>query len=99
MRVLILVDCYLPIYKSGAKQIHDLGIEFGRQGCNVTVLTTTHDLFEPFAVADEDGFRVLRVKTRKIKGAPRTLRALHEARLSTMVWRGPGNFSRRIRRT
>src|ERR1700722_18046819 len=35
VRVLILVDCYLPSQKSGAKQIHDLGVEFARQGCSV----------------------------------------------------------------
>ncbi len=92
MRVLILVDCYLPIYKSGAKQIHDLGIEFKRRGYDVSILTTTHDAVQPFSVSIEDGLRILRVKTRKIKGASKTMRGLHEARLSSVVWRRAGKY-------
>jgi O26-antigen biosynthesis N-acetyl-L-fucosamine transferase len=92
VRVLILVDCYLPIYKSGAKQIHDLGIEFRRRGYDVSILTTTHDAVQPFSVCIEDGLRILRVKTRKIKGASKTLRGLHEARLSSLVWRRAGKY-------
>ena len=92
MRVLILVDCYLPGQKSGAKQIHDLGVEFARQGCSVTVLTAAHDLPCNLQISEEDGLRVARVKTPKIKGAARPLRAVHEARLSTIVWRRAGQF-------
>ena len=31
LKILILVDCYLPSPESGAELIHDLGVEFVRQ--------------------------------------------------------------------
>jgi glycosyltransferase involved in cell wall biosynthesis len=92
MRILILIDCYLPSYKSGAKQIHDLGVEFRRQGHTVTILTTTHEIARSFEITMEDELRVARVKTRRIKGAPKALRAVNEMRLSAFVWQRAGQF-------
>ena len=92
MRILLLVDCYLPSHKSGAKQIHDLGVELRRQGHQVTILTTTHEIAPSFEVTMEDELRVARVKTRRIKGASKPLRGLSEMRLSAFVWRRAGNF-------
>jgi len=92
VRVLILVDCYLPSHKSGAKLIHDLGVELSRQGCRVTILTAAPGLARDLVVTDEDALRIARVKTPKIKGAWKPLRAFHEARLSSIVWGKAGNF-------
>jgi O26-antigen biosynthesis N-acetyl-L-fucosamine transferase len=92
MRILIIIDCYLPSYKSGAKQIHDLGVELRRQGHEVTILTTTHEIAQSFEVTTEDELRVARVKTRRIKGASKPLRGLSEMRLSAFVWRRARNF-------
>jgi glycosyltransferase involved in cell wall biosynthesis len=92
VRILILIDCYLPGRKSGAKLIHDLGVEFLRGGHEVIVLTTTHEIVRSFEVSLEDGLRIARVKTKRIKGASKLFRALREARLSSFVWRRAGKF-------
>lgn len=92
MRVLLIVDCYLPSHKSSAKQMHDLGIEFLRQGHEVTVLTTTHEIAPSFEASIEDGLVVGRVRTRQIKGAAKPFRAFNEIRLSAVVWRRARQF-------
>ena len=92
MRVLILVDCYLPSQKSGAKLIHDLGIEFRRLDNDVTILTPSDQIDQNFEISIEDGLRVARVKTPRIKGASKPIRGLNEARLSSLVWQRAGRF-------
>ena len=92
MHILILVDCYLPICKSGAKQIHDLGAEFLRHGHEVTVLTTTHEIAQDLEVSMQSGVRVARVKTPQIKGASNLRRGFNEIRISALVWRKAGEF-------
>ena len=92
MRILILVDCYLPGTKSGAKQIHDLGVEAVRQGHEVTVLTPSDMISQGVEISLEEGLRVVRVRTRKIKGANKVLRALEETRLSTTLWNATKHF-------
>ena len=92
MRILILVDCYFPIYKSGAKQIHDLGAEFLRHGHEVTVLTTTHEISHDLEVSMQRGVCVARVRTPQIKGASNLRRGFNEIRISALVWRKAGGF-------
>src|ERR1700733_211190 len=92
MHILILVDCYFPVYKSGAKQIHDLSDEFLRHGHEVTVLTTTHEISQDLDVSMQNGVCVARVKTPQIKGASNLLRGFHELRISALVWRKAGAF-------
>jgi glycosyltransferase involved in cell wall biosynthesis len=88
MRILVIVDCYLPSLKSGAQLIHDLGVEFRRQGHEVTILTPSDTICKPFQVSTEDGLRIARVKTRTIKSRTKLFRAVREARLSATLW-GP----------
>jgi glycosyltransferase involved in cell wall biosynthesis len=90
VHLLILVDCYLPSPKSVAKLIHDLGIEFKNQGHQVTVLTIEHDINERLQISVEDGLRIVRVRTMRIKGASRPARALNEMLLSQLVWQVAG---------
>ncbi len=92
MHILILVDCYLPVFKSGPKQIHDLSVEFLRQGHEVTVVTTTNRMSRDMEISVESGVRVARVKTPQIKGASHWRRSLNEVRISTIVWRVAGEF-------
>ncbi len=93
MRVLLIVDCYLPSTKSSAKLMHDLAVEMRRQGHEPVVLTPSDATSEPFEVTEEDGVRVARVRVGRIKGAGRVLRALREIRLSSVIWkRGRGFF-------
>jgi glycosyltransferase involved in cell wall biosynthesis len=92
MRILLLVDCYLPYPKSQAKQIHDLGAELVAQGHDVTVLAPSEAVVTPFEIAGEDGMRVVRVRAPRLKGVPKILRAIHEERLSSTLWREAGPF-------
>ncbi len=87
MRILILVDCYYPSPKSSAKLVHDLGVELHRRGNQVFVLTPSELVSEPLTISVEHNLIIARVKTNKIKGAHRALRALEEAQLSTKLWR------------
>lgn len=92
MRILIIVDCYLPTPKSGAKLIHDLGVEFRRRGHEVTILTPSDAISKALQVSTEDGLRVARVKNRTIKGTTKVFRAIREARLSATLWSPAKNF-------
>lgn len=86
MRILIIVDCYLPHTKSSAKLIHDLALELRDAGHAVTVLTPDDSVSAPIAVTSEDGIHVARIRTGRIKGAPRVFRGLREAMLSDLLW-------------
>lgn len=86
MRILILMDCFLPATKSGAKQTHDLAVEFHRLGHDVTVLTPAGHVPGGVKLAIEDGLQVVRVETGAIKHKWRPLRALREVRLSSILW-------------
>jgi glycosyltransferase involved in cell wall biosynthesis len=94
MRVLIVVDCYLPSPKSGAKVIHDLAGEFVRQGYETIVVTPDETLPERRRTTIEDGITVVRVGSGRIKGAGKVLRAINEIRLSSIVWRACRDFFR-----
>lgn len=86
MRILIIVDCYYPSTKSGAKLIHDLGVEMQRQGNQVTVLTPSENNVSDLELTTEDELLVVRVKNGQLKGAPKIQRGLREASLSETLW-------------
>jgi glycosyltransferase involved in cell wall biosynthesis len=86
MNILLLVDCYFPSTKSSAKQMHDLAVQFHRCGHHVIVCTPEPAITAPTQVAVEDGVTVLRVRTGRIKGAGKFIRALNEIRLSSVLW-------------
>lgn len=92
MRILLLVDCYLPHSKSSATQMHDLAVEFHRRKHDVMILTPSNSISTDMEVTVEEGSRVIRIKTRKIKGASKVFRALEETRLSNLVWRRAKQF-------
>ena len=94
MRILLLVDCYLPSPKSSAKLIHDLGAELRDQGHEVIVAAPDASLPPAQRVTEEDGIRVLRIRTGRIKGAGMVIRAINEARLSAVMWRQGRDFFR-----
>lgn len=72
--------------------MRDLGIEFQRQGYEVTILTPSDAVLPTREITMEDNVRVVRVRTAKIKGTPNTLRALREAGLSATLWRRAKDF-------
>jgi len=92
MRILLLVDCYVPSAKSGAKQMRDLAVEFHRQGHDVIVLTPSHEIAGDVQVTREEGARVVRVRTGQIRGGGKIPRAVEEIRLSGTAWRRAGGF-------
>jgi glycosyltransferase involved in cell wall biosynthesis len=87
VHILILVDCYYPGTKSSDKLIHDLGVQLHREGHVVTVVTPSEAVSQGLELSTEDGLRVVRIKTGKIKGASKIFRAFQEVRLSPHVWR------------
>jgi len=92
MRILLLVDCYLPNTKSSATQMHDLAMEFRRRNHEVMVLTPSDRISADLEIATEEGLQVIRVRTRKIKGASNVFRATEELRLSSLAWRRTRRF-------
>jgi O26-antigen biosynthesis N-acetyl-L-fucosamine transferase len=92
MRILLLVDCYLPHVKSSATQMHDLAMEFRRRNHEVTVVTPSDSISADVEIATEEGLRVVRVRTGKIKGASKVFRAAEEMRLSNLIWRRAKRF-------
>jgi glycosyltransferase involved in cell wall biosynthesis len=94
MRILLLVDCYLPSTKSSAKLIHDLALEMRALDHDVVVAAPDPGLETRCSVGVEEGITVLRARTGQIKGAVRVLRALNEARLSAVMWRAGRSFFR-----
>ena len=97
MRVLILVDCYYPSMKSGAKLVHDLAVELSQRGFQAIVLTPSDAITDKAEIRTEDGCTVVRVRTGKIKGAGKIQRAIREARLSADLWHGAMEFLRKNR--
>ena len=86
MRVLLLVDSYLPSRKAQAKLIHDLGVEFRRQADEVVVLTSDDAITSSLELNYEDGLTIARVRTGQVKGARHFLRAMREETLSLRMW-------------
>lgn len=94
MRVLLLVDCYLPSRKSSAKLIHDLAAEIVRRG-HQAVVAAPDEALEGEAV--EDGVTVLRVKAGRIKGASLWRRGWNEMRLPDVLWKAGRAFFEKTR--
>jgi glycosyltransferase involved in cell wall biosynthesis len=92
VRILILIDDYLPSTKSGAQMIHDLGLQFRSQGHDVILLTPSPVIGATVKVSEEHGLQVVRVRTNKLKGASKLHRALAEITLSSTLWRRAGAF-------
>lgn len=86
MRVQIIADCYLPSTKSSAKLIHDLGVEFRRQGHEVRIAAPDDTLVSDRVINREEGMTVMRFHSGKIKGTSKYLRGFHESRLSSLLW-------------
>lgn len=92
MRILILVDCYLPSTKSSAKLIHDLAVALNEIGHEIIVTAPDDTLSTANSVSIEEGITVFRVKTGRIKGASKVFRGYNEARLSSVLWRKGKSF-------
>jgi glycosyltransferase involved in cell wall biosynthesis len=95
VRILIIVDCYYPGTKSGAKLTRDLGVELTQNGHQVIVLTPSEANQEELEITVEDGVTVLRAKAGKIKGVSKIVRALREMQLSSLLWNKAKGYLRK----
>lgn len=86
MKILIIADCYLPSTKSSAKLVHDLAAELFIKGNSVTVVVPDNTLNLPRSITCHEGITVVRVRSGKIKGAVKVIRAINEIRLSMIIW-------------
>lgn len=94
MRIAIIVDCYYPHSRASAKLTCDLGVELRKQGHEVTVVTPNHLNKQNIELSTEDGLRIARIKTGRLKGVSRVTRAVREVRLSATLWRSGRKFFR-----
>lgn len=94
MRILIVVDCYYPSSKSGAKLIHDLGVELYQQGHQITILTPSERNIFDLELTTEDGLQIARIKNGQLKGVSKIRRALREIGLSRTLWKKGEDFFR-----
>jgi O26-antigen biosynthesis N-acetyl-L-fucosamine transferase len=86
MRILLLVDYYLPGTTSCAKLTHDLATELVSQGHEVLLITAVDAAPSSMTVERAGDLTVARVRTGPIKGAPLPLRALREIGMPHLAW-------------
>jgi len=94
VRILILIDDYYPSTRSGAKLVHDLGVQLFEDGHEVSVVTPSTAVPNGFAVSVEEHLEVVRIKTGKLKDVSRIRRAWNEIRLSSTLWKRGRSFFR-----
>ena len=92
MRILLFVVYYLPSTMSSATLIHDLAVEFYRLGHEPIVVAPDENILQEHQVSCENGIKVLRIRTGKIKSATRFVRAFNEIRLSKIIWKKGKQF-------
>ena len=88
MRLLVIVDTYVPARISGALQMRDLVREMLAQGHRPAVVVPAPELDSPWRLEDVDGVEVLRVRTLQAKDVNKVQRALAEWRLPYALLRG-----------
>ena len=82
----------MPSTKSSAKLMYDLGQDLLLKGHEVSVITVSEEIDDKIQTTLEDGVNVIRIKSGKIDGANRYVRALNEIRLSSIIWNNGKNF-------
>src|SRR5438270_1613170 len=85
MRILLIVDSFLPEPKATGPMFASLATELTRRGHTATILTVAEQT-APYTVEQTDYATVIRVRAPRLKGVNLVLRGLRELRLSTLVW-------------
>lgn len=88
MRLLVIVDTYVPARISAALQMHDMAVEMRSQGHAPAVVVPAPDLATPWAIERVDGVEVLRVRTARTKDVGKLRRAIAEWWLPYALLRG-----------
>ncbi|MCW7471377.1 glycosyltransferase family 4 protein [Leptospira kanakyensis] len=87
MKVLIIVDDYLPkSVKITGKMIHELALEFVKQGHFVSVVTPDTTQKEISKIENYEGVNVLRFRSGRIKNVNKVIRLFNELLLSYRAW-------------
>jgi glycosyltransferase involved in cell wall biosynthesis len=95
MRVLLLVDDYLPeSTKAAGRMMHDLALEFQKRGHRVTVVTPANDFQQSSQQTDFEGVTVIRFHAGQIKNIGRIRRAINETLISRSAWKPLREFFR-----
>lgn len=88
MKILLIVDDYLPhSFKVAAKMMHELALEFKRQGHEITVLIPKTEQDLDLCETQLDGIKVLSFKSGNFKNTSKIKRAINETRFSFKGWR------------
>ncbi|GAC1659060.1 MAG: glycosyltransferase family 4 protein [Acidobacteriaceae bacterium] len=90
MRILLIVDSYLPEPKATGPMFRSLAAELTGRGHQVTILTLSAALTQRSHLDQTPVATVLRVRAPKLKGTNLVLRGLNELRLSGLVKRRAG---------
>lgn len=88
MRILLLVDDYLPhSTKIGAKMMHELAIELVKKNHSITVATPDFRINTKHELAVIDGVEVYRFQCPNVKDESKLKRAINETFLSWYAWK------------
>ncbi|MBE0650617.1 MAG: glycosyltransferase family 4 protein [Bacteroidales bacterium] len=95
MRLLLIVDDYLPhSTKIASKMMHELALEFKRQGHDVSVLTPFSNQNISLVQKNLDGIEILYFKSGSIKNISKIKRAFNETILGLIAWVFAGKILR-----
>ncbi len=97
LRILIIVDCYLPSRKSVAQLTRDLACELASKGHDVTVLAPSEGGRHGLTVASEAPITVIRYPLGPTKGVSLAIRALKEMSISLAALLGTRSVFSRTR--
>ena len=98
MKVLLLVDVYIPVAQAAAIMMHDLAKEIKSRGHDVTVITPTASIETAIQEEVLDSINLIRVKTPDFKNINRSSsnhlarkianikRGFAEGQLSQAIW-------------
>jgi O26-antigen biosynthesis N-acetyl-L-fucosamine transferase len=95
MKILILVVYYLPSTVSCAKLIKDLSSELFRLGHSVSIIAPDEKILTDLQISNEEGIRIVRVRSGKIRTASKPVRMINECRLSWTIWNKGQQFFRK----
>lgn len=87
MKILLIIDDYLPhSIKIAAKMMHELALEFKKNGHSISVLTPAPLQKESLKKKEIDGIEVLYFRSGEIKNISKIKRAINETLLSYHAW-------------
>lgn len=87
MKICIIVDDYMPnSIKIAAKMMHELALEFIKNGHEVSVLTPDTKINDKLQIDTLDGVTIYRFKSGEIKNISKIKRAINETLLSYNGW-------------